>query len=88
MGVLYTSQIQALLVADSTKAQDKGRNNGNEPKASDSNPKEGPKTFEGALGSKNNKNFEKKMCPYFMRGFHPEYLCMKKTLDQLKTLLV
>ena len=23
-----------------------------------------------------------------MRGFHPERLCMKKTLDQLKTLLV
>ena len=64
MGVIHTSKDQALLVTDSTKAQDKGRPKGKE------------------------KNFEKKKCPYCMRGFHPEYSCMKKTLDQLKALCV
>ena len=34
------------------------------------------------------KNFEKKKCPYCMRGFRPKYSCMKKTLDQLKALCV
>ena len=59
-------------MADSTKAQDKGRHKGKEPKASDSKPKENQKTSKGASGSKKRKIFEKKMCPYCMRGFHPK----------------
>ena len=34
------------------------------------------------------KKFEKKKCPYCMKGFHPEDSCMKKTLNQLKALCV
>ena len=88
MGVLQTSKNQALLVTYSTKAQAKGRNKGKEPKASNSKPKESHKSSEGASGSKKKKKFEKKMCPYCMRVFHPEDSCMKKTLDQLKALCV
>ena len=46
------------------------------------------KTFEGDFGSKKKKKFEKKKCPYCMRGFHPEDSCMKKTLHRLKALCV
>ena len=87
MGVIQTSKDQALLVTDSTKAQAKGRSKGNEHKTTDSNPKENQKTSERAFDSKKKKKFDKKKCPYSMRGFHPEDLCMKKTLNQLKTLL-
>ena len=81
MGVIQTSKDQALLVTDSTKVQDKGRPKGKDPKAADSNPKENQKTYEGASNSKKNKKFEKKKCPYCMKGFHPEDSCMKNTLD-------
>ena len=87
MGVIQTSKNQALLVTDSTKAQAKGRPKGKESKAADSKPKENQKTSEGALGSKKKKKFEKKKCPYCMRGFHPEDSCMKKQVDQLTTFL-
>ena len=88
MGVLRTSKNQAILVTDSTKEQDKGRPKGKEPKAYDLNPNENQNTSEGDSGSKKKKFFEKKMCPYCMRGFHPEDSCMKKTLNQLKALCV
>ena len=88
MGVIQTSKNQALLVTDSTKAQAKGTHKGNEPKVSDSNTKENQNTSEGAFGSKKKKKIEKKKCPYCMRGFHLEDSCMRKTLDQLETLLV
>ena len=78
MGVIQTSKNQALLVIDSTKVQAKGKSEGKEPKAADSKPKENQKTYEGASGCKNKKKFEKKMCPYCMRGFHLEDSCMKK----------
>ena len=39
MGAIKTSKDQALLVIDSTKAQDKGKSKGKEPKAADSKPK-------------------------------------------------
>ena len=60
MGFLQTSKNQALLVTDSTNAQDKGRHKGKGPKASDSNPKENQKNYEGSLGSKKKKKFGKK----------------------------
>ena len=75
-------------MTNSNKAQAKGRHKGKEPKASDSKPKEDQKTSKGALGSKNKRKFEKKMCPDCTRGFHPEDSCMKKTLNQLKALCV
>ena len=87
MGVLQTSKNQSLLVTDSTKAQDKGRAKGKEPKAYDSKPKESKKTPEGSLSSKKKKKFEKNMCPYCMRGFHLEDSCMKKQVDKLTALL-
>ena len=40
------------------------------------------------LGCKKKKRFEKKNCPYCMRGFNSEDSCMKKTLDQLKALFL
>ena len=87
MAVLQNSKNQALLVTDSTKAQDEGRPKGKDPKISYSKPKENHKTSEGASSSEKNKNFENKMCPYCMRGFHPEDSCMKKLVDQFIALL-
>ena len=84
MGVIKTSKYQALLVTDSSKAQEKGISKKKEQKAADSKPKQNQQTSEGASGSKK-KN---KKCPYCMRGFHPEDSCMKKTLDQMKYLCV
>ena len=81
MGVIKTSKYQSFLVTDSTKAQAKGKSKGKEPKAVDSKPKENQKTSEGARGFKKKKKFEKKMCPYCMRGFHPEDSCMKNQVD-------
>ena len=88
MGVIHTSKDQDLLVTDSTKVQDKGRPKGKEPKSHDFKPKENHKTSEGASSSNKKKNFEKKKCPYCIRGFHPKDSCMKKTLDQLKDICV
>ena len=76
MGIIQTSKDKALPVTDSTKAQVKWK----EPIEIDSNPKENQKTFEGPSGSRKKKQFEKKMCPYCMRGFHLEYSCMKAYL--------
>ena len=87
MGVIKTSKDQALLVIDSTKAQVKGKSKGKEPKVVDSKHKENQKTSEGASSSKKKKKFEKKMCPYCMRGFHLGDSCMKKQVDQFTCLL-
>ena len=87
MEVLQTSKNQALLVTDSTKAQDKGIPKGKEPKAYDLKLNENQKTSEGDLGSKKKKKFEKKMCSYCMRGFNPEDSCIKNQVNQLTSLL-
>ena len=81
MGVLQNSKNQAPLMTDSINAQDKGRHNGKEPKAFDSNYKESHNPSEGDLGSNKNKKFEKKKFPYCMRGFHPENHCVKNHID-------
>ena len=81
MGVIKASKDQALLVIDSTKASDKGKYKGKELKTANLKPKENQKTSEGASVSKKKKKFEKKKCPYCIRGFHSEDSCMKKTLD-------
>ena len=83
MGVIKTSKDQYLLVTDSSKVQEKGKSKKKEPKTTYSEPKQNEKIL-GSYGSKK-KN---KMCPYCMRGFHPEDSCMKKTLDQMKALCV
>ena len=77
MGVIKTSKDQYILVFYSSKVQAKGKSKNKEPKEADSNPKQNQQTFEGASSSKK-KN---KKCPYYMRGFHPEASCMKKTLN-------
>ena len=82
MGVIKTSKDQALLVTDSSKAQDKGNSKKKEPKTTDSKPKQNQQTLEGASNSKK-KKFEKKLCPYCEKGFHLEDHCMKKQNDQL-----
>ena len=74
-------------MTNSTKDQSKGKSKGKDPKAIDSKPKENKNNSEGALGSKKKKKFENKMCPYCMRGFHPEKYCMKKQVDELIDLL-
>ena len=66
-------------MTNSNNAQERGK----DPKIIDTNPKENQRSFDGALGSKKNKKFEKIKCPYCMRGFHTEIQCMKKTIDQL-----
>ena len=83
MGVLNASKNQALLAGDSGKVQDKGKQKGKENKNVDSNSKEKQRNFsDGASGSNKNKNkkFEKVKCSYYMRGFHAESRCMKKTI--------
>ena len=87
MGVIKTSKYQALLVTDSNKEQAKGKSKGKEHKTTDSNAKENQKNYEGDSGSKKKKKLKKKMCPYCVRGFHPEDSCMKKQVDHLTTLL-
>ena len=84
MAVLQTSKSQALLVTDSTNVKDKGRNKGEETKFFDSKPRENQNYSAGASISRK----ENTRCSYCMRGFHPEIQCMKKTLDQLKNVLV
>ena len=86
MGVINTCKYQAILVTDSTKAQDKGKSKNKEPKAADSKPEQNQKNFEGASGSKK-KKFDKNICPYYAKGFNLEYHCMKKRIDQLSALL-
>ena len=86
MGVIKTSKDQALLVTDSSKAQAKGKSKKKEPKAANSKPKHNQQTYEGAFGSKK-KKFENKLCPYCVKGYHLEYHCMKKQIDQLSALL-
>ena len=46
-----------------TNAQDKWNDKGKDPKASDSNPRESHKYFEGDSGSKKKKKFEKTNVP-------------------------
>ena len=87
MGVIKTSKDQALLVTDSSKAQAKGKSKKKEPKAAGSKPKQNQQTSKGASGSKKNNKFKNKMCPYCMRGFHPENSCLKKQVNQLTSLL-
>ena len=71
MGFIKTSKDQDLLVIDSNKAQTKWNSKGKGHKTTDSKPKENQKTSKGSSGSKKKTKFEKKMCPYCMRGFHP-----------------
>ena len=87
MGVIQTSNNQALLVTDSNNAQKKGKHKGKETKNTDLKPKENHKYSNGALVSKKKKKFEKTKFPYCMGGFHPECWCMKNIIDQLSTLL-
>ena len=85
MGVIKTSKDQALLVSDSSKAQAKGKSK-KKPKAADSKPKQNQQAFEGASSSKK-KKFEKKLCPYFEKGYHLEEHCMRRKLDEMTALL-
>ena len=87
MGVIQTSKYQALLVTDSSKAQEKGKSKKKEPKAADLKPKQNQQTSKGASGSKK-KNFEKQLCPYCEKGYHLEDNCMRKQLDEISTLLM
>ena len=81
MGVLQNSKSHALLMLDSTNAQDKGKRNGKDPKEYDSKSKEIYKYFEGVLGSKRKKNFENKKWRYCMMGFHLEFHCMQNKIN-------
>ena len=87
MGVLQTYKNLALLDKYSINAQARGNEKGKETKIIDLKPKENHKSSDGASGSKKNKKFEKSLCSYCMKGFHPESSCMKKTIDQMEKLL-
>ena len=52
-------------------------------------PKDRHNLSEGTPGSKKDKHnkFDKANCSYYKRGNHLEYLCMKKTIDQMSRLL-
>ena len=58
MGVIKTSKDQALLVTDSSKAQDKGKSKNKEPKEVDSNPEQNKQTSEEASSSKKKKEVQ------------------------------
>ena len=64
-----------------------GRTKGRSPNPLILNPKESQRYFKVALGSKKKKKLKKTRSPYCMRGFHLESQSMKKTIDQLSTLL-
>ena len=81
MGVLQTSKNQELLAGDSSNAQARGKQKGNETKNTDSKPKENKNYSDGASSSKKKKKFEKTQCSYYMRGFHKESHCMNKTIN-------
>ena len=85
--MIKTSKNQALLVTDSNNVKARGKHKRKETKNIDLKPKENHISFDGALGSKKNKKFEKTKCPYCMRGFHIEGQCMKKIIDKMSTLL-
>ena len=87
MEVIQTSKNQELLMTYSNNAQERGKQKGKEPKATDLKPKENQRYSDGVSGSKKKKKFEKTKCPYYMRGFHLESQCMKKTINQLSTLV-
>ena len=72
MGVIQTSKNQDTWISDSINAEDRGKNEGKEPKATNLKPKENKRSSEGSSSSKKKKKFEKTKCPYCMRGFHPE----------------
>ena len=87
MGVTQNSKNQALLMTYSNNVQDKWKHKGKDHKATYSKPKENQRSFDGASSSKKKKKLKKTKCPYYMRGFHPKSQCMKKTIDQISTLL-
>ena len=62
MGVIQTSKDQALLVTDSSKAQEKGKSKKKDPKTAGSKPKPNQQASERAFGSKK-KKFGKTLCP-------------------------
>ena len=86
MGVIQTSKDQALLVTDSSKAQENGKSKNKDPKAANSKPEQNQQASEGASGSKK-KRFEKNLCLYYEKGYHLEEHCMRKQLDEMSTLL-
>ena len=86
MGVMKTSKDQALLVSHSSKAQAKGKSKKKEPKEADLKPKQNQQASERASSSKKNK-FGKTLCPYCEKGYHLEYHCMTKELDEMSSLL-
>ena len=49
-------------------------------------PKQNQQDFEGAFDSKK-KKFGKKLCPYCEKGYHLEYHCLRKEIDEMSTLL-
>ena len=83
MGALKASKNQALLSRETKNVQEKGKQKGTEKKNIDFKPKEKQNLSEGASDSKNDKHtkFDKAKCSYYNRGFHPECLCMKETID-------
>ena len=66
MGVMQTSNNQALLVTDSNNAQARGKHKGKDPKATNSRPQENHRYFDGDSGSIKEKN----KSPYYMKAFH------------------
>ena len=81
MGVIQTSKNQALLMTDSKNVQERGKNKGKETKKTDSKPKENKNLLMEPQVPRKKKKFNKTKCPYYMRGFHPESQCMKKTIQ-------
>ena len=86
MGVIKTSKDKSLLVANTSKAQEKGKSKKKEPKEADSKPKQNQQASEGDSGSKK-KKVEKKLFPYCEKGYHLEENCMRKQLDEMTALL-
>ena len=86
MGVIKTSKYQSIVVSNISKVRAKGKSKKKVPKEVDSNPEQNQQTFEGASVSKK-KKFEKKLCPYCENGYHIEYHCMRKEIDEISALL-
>ena len=88
MGKIKGSKAHALAVHDGShnpkqrfKSKDKGKAHANPKKEGNAKP------FNDSSGSKGEKWKKMEKCTYCQKGFHPEFSCMKKQIDQMAQIL-
>jgi hypothetical protein len=88
MGKIKGPKVHALTVQDGRSHQYHKSKDKDKRKAHANPKKEGySKPFNDASGSKGGKGRKGEKCTYFHKGFHPEYACMQKKIDQMAQIL-